>query len=229
MRRSPTARPATRRAPLTLLAEAHGIVFFMWLLLYLAQSLLIANRRVALHRRLGLTSVVLLALIIPLGFTTTTAMVRRGFDLSGDQHVNAHPVEGVSSDAPTASVFNFATLLTFAVLAVAAICYRGRPEVHKRLMLFANISLMAAPIAHLLGHLQSTWLSPAAAGNAGAILNTLFFLAPIAGDYLIEKRIRFLTAALAIGLFAFGALQVLGISVIASSAAWHRFAEWISQ
>lgn len=29
--------PATRRTPLTLLAEAHGIVFFMWLLLYLAQ------------------------------------------------------------------------------------------------------------------------------------------------------------------------------------------------
>src|SRR5215472_2160263 len=39
--------PATRRAPLTLLAEAHGIVFFMWLLFYVAQSLLIANRRVA--------------------------------------------------------------------------------------------------------------------------------------------------------------------------------------
>ena len=89
--------PATRRAPLTLLAGAHGIVTFMWLLLYLAQSLLIANRRVALHRRLGLTSVVLLALIIPLGFTTTTAMVRRGYDLSGDQHVDPHPVEGVSS------------------------------------------------------------------------------------------------------------------------------------
>jgi hypothetical protein len=47
--------PATRRAPLTLLAEAHGIVFFMWLLLYLAQSLLIANGPVDLHRRLGLT------------------------------------------------------------------------------------------------------------------------------------------------------------------------------
>ena len=36
-------QPATRRAPLTLLAEVHGTVFFIWLLLYLAQSLLIAN------------------------------------------------------------------------------------------------------------------------------------------------------------------------------------------
>jgi hypothetical protein len=127
--------PATRRAPLTLLAEAHGIVFSMWLLLYLAQSLLIANRRVALHRRLGLTSVALLALMIPLGFTTTTAMIRRGFDLSGDQHVRT------SQDAVDASVFNLAALLTFIILAVAAIAYRRRPGVHKRLMLFANIAL----------------------------------------------------------------------------------------
>jgi uncharacterized membrane protein YozB (DUF420 family) len=127
--------PAKRRAPLTLLAEAHGVVFSMWLLLYLAQSLLIANRRVALHRRLGLTSVVLLALMIPLGFTTTTAMIRRGFDLSGDQHVRT------SQDAVDASVFNLAALLTFIILAVAAIAYRRRPGVHKRLMLFANIAL----------------------------------------------------------------------------------------
>ena len=215
-----------RRAPLTLLAEAHGIVFFMWLLLYLAQSLLVANGRVDLHRRLGLTSIVLLAVMIPLGFTTTTAMVRRGFDLSGDQHVDPHPDGQTSVDAPTSSVFNFSGLLAFIILAVAAIGYRRRPDVHKRLMLFANITLMTAPIVHLLGHIQNTWLSPAAYAAAFAILNILFLLAPVAGDYLIEKRIRFLTAATAIGLFAF---QVLVIFVISPSAAWHRFAEWMSQ
>ena len=218
--------PATRRAPLTLLAGAHGIVFFMWLFLYLSQSLLIANRRVALHRRLGLTSVVLLALMISLGFTTTTAMVRRGFDLSGDQHVDLHPNGQTSLDAPTASVFNFAALLAFIILAVAAIGYRRRPDVHKRLMLFANVTLMLAPIAHLSGHIPSTWLSPTGSAAVFVILYILFLLAPIAGDYLIEKRIRFLTAATAIGLFAF---QVLVTFVISSSAAWHHFAEWVSQ
>jgi hypothetical protein len=168
--------PAKRRAPLTLLAEAHGIVFFMWLLFYLAQSLLIANRRVALHRRLGRTSVVLLALMIPLGFTTTTGMIRRGFDLSGDQHVDPHPDGRTTVDAPTATVFNFAALLTFVILAVAAIGYRRRPAVHKRLMLFANISLMVAPIAHLCGHIPSLWLSPAAFAAAFAIQDRLCLL-----------------------------------------------------
>ena len=164
--------------------------------------------------------------MIPSGFTTTTAMVRRGFDLSGDQHVDPHPVEGVSLDALTASEFNFYALLMFIILAVAAIGYRRRPDVHKRLMLFANITLMTAPIAHLVGHIPSTWLSPAASDGVIAILNILFLVAPIAFDYLIEKRVRFLTTGMAIGLFA--ALVVQG-KVIAPSAAWHHFAEWMSQ
>jgi hypothetical protein len=141
--------PAGRRAPLTLLAAAHGMVFFAWLLLFLAQSLLAATGRVQLHRRLGLSSVVLLVLMIPLGFLTTTAMVRRGFDLSGDQHIGFPPPRGL--DEYTGSLFNFGGLLEFTILAVAAICYRHRPEIHRRLILFANIELMGPPITHLIG------------------------------------------------------------------------------
>jgi hypothetical protein len=150
-------------------------------------------------------------------------MVRRGFDLSGDQHVDAHPDGLTSVDAPSGSVFNFAALLVLSILAVAAIGYRHRPAVHKRLMLFANISLMVAPIAHLCGHLR---LSPGAFAAAFTILYVLFLLAPVAFDYLTEKRVRFLTTGMAIGLFA---SQVLQAFVIGPSAAWHRFAEWMSQ
>jgi hypothetical protein len=42
--------------------------------------------------------------------------------------------------------------LLFGVLAVAALVYRYQPETHKSLMLFANIKLMSAPLAHILGH-----------------------------------------------------------------------------
>jgi hypothetical protein len=142
--------------------------------------------------------------------------------LSGDQHVDPHPDGRTSVDTPTASVFNFAALLAFTILAVAAIAYRRRPDVHKRLMLFANISLMIAPIAHLVGHTPSLWLSPA----SFAIPYILFLLAPVAFDYLAEKRVRFLTTAMAIGLFAY---QVLQAVVIGPSSEWHRFAEWVSQ
>jgi hypothetical protein len=89
--------------------------------------------------------------MIPLGFATTAAMVRRGFDLSGDQKIDPHPPAGsVSLDAYFASVFNFGDLLMFSILAIGAICYRRRPEIHKRMMLFANIALMGAPIVSVI-------------------------------------------------------------------------------
>jgi hypothetical protein len=82
---------------------------------------------------------------------------------------------------------------------------------------------MVAPIAHLGGHIG---LSPGAFVAAYTILYTLFLLAPVALDYVTEKRVRFLTTGMAIGLFASQALQAF---VIGPSVAWHRFAEWMSR
>jgi hypothetical protein len=214
--------PVGRRAPLTLLAAAHGIVFVAWLLLFLAQSLLVAARRVGWHRRLGLASIFLLALIVPLTYTTTIDMVRRGFDLSGDQHLTSHPQSGTELDASTGAVFNFVGLLIFAVLAIAAICYRRRPEIHKRLMLFANIELMQPPITHFLGHFPPLVLT------AGTVVLSfsIFLLAGVARDYLVAKRIHPLTAALTITLFL--SLPLEG-AVIGPSAAWHQFAGWLAR
>jgi hypothetical protein len=214
--------PAGRRAPLTLLAAAHGIVFLAWLLLFLAQSLLVATGRVGWHRRLGLASVFLLALIVPLTYTTTIDMVRRGFDLSGDQHVDPHPKIAGGLDAATAAVFNLPGLFIFSVLAVAAICYRRRPEIHKRLMLFANIELMGPPITHLIGHTPSLVLTPPMV----LIPFSIFLLAGVARDYLVAKRIRPLTAVLAITLFI--SLPLQG-AVIGPSAAWQHFVGWLAQ
>lgn len=218
--------PATRRAPLTLLAVVHGIVFLLWLLLYLAQALLIANRRADLHRRLGLAGIGVMALVIYFGFTSMTATIRRGFDLSGDQHMDPHPDGLTTVDPPTAMIFNFSALVTFGILATAAIFYRRRPDLHKRLMLFANISLMVAPIAHFLGHIPSTWMSPALSATSFLLLYLLFLLAPMVYDFLVTKRIRWLTSSLAVGLFVSQLLQAV---VVGPSAAWHRFVEWFSQ
>lgn len=94
------------------------------------------------------------------------------------------------------------------------------------LYLSQTLLILTAPIAHLLGHIPSAWLSPAAFAAASIILYTLFLLGPVAFDYVIEKRVRFLTTGMATGLFASQVLQAL---VIAPSAAWHRSAEWVSQ
>jgi len=55
--------------------------------LYLAQAVLIATDRRALHRSLGVASIALAALMIVTGYETTIELTRRGFDLSGDLHL----------------------------------------------------------------------------------------------------------------------------------------------
>ena len=51
-------------------------------------------------------------------------------------------------------------------------------------MLFANIELMGAPIAHIAGHISP--LTPASI----IIPFSLFLLAAVARDYLAEKRVH---------------------------------------
>jgi hypothetical protein len=209
------AHPAQRHASLSALAAAHGIVFFVWLLLFLVQGSLIASHRVALHRRLGLASVVILALMIPLAYTTTISMVRRGYDLSGDLRIDRDP--------PYETVFALANLLIFSVLAIAALAYRRRPQIHKRLMLFANIELMPAPLAHLIGH--TPWLAALPAAIVMVPISA-FVAAALARDLLVTRRIHPLTWGLAILRIVSGPLEA---GPIGSSEAWHHFVYWLAR
>ena len=202
--------PSRRLAPLTPLVAAHGILVFCWLLLFLFQTVLIGSRQIAFHRRMGIVAVVLLTLLVPLSYVVTVHMVRR-FDLSGDQGGKTDPLFG--------SIFNFATLIEFLMLAGIALAYRRRKEVHKRFMLFANIPLMGAPITHFLGHFDL--LSPFTVLGGLA----LFFLSAGVGDYFRSGRVHPLSMALAILLFLFLPIQ----AIIGDSASWHHFAAWLAR
>src|ERR1041384_2968432 len=73
-----------------------------------AQTTLAATGRIALHRHLGTFSMLLVPLMIIVGYLTTISMVRRGFDLSGDLHI-----EG---DAFGQAVFPLGDLVIFGSL-----------------------------------------------------------------------------------------------------------------
>ena len=203
--------PSRRLAPLTPLVAAHGILVLCWLLLFVFQAVLIRSRHVAFHRRMGIVALVLLTVLVPLSFVVTVHMIHRGFDLSGDQ--------GGKTDPLFVSIFNFATLIEFLVLAGIALAYRRRKEIHKRFMLFANISLMGAPITHFLGYFELLSAFTFLGGMA------LFFLSAVGGDYFREGRVHPLTAALAILSFLFPPVQ----AIVGDSAAWHHFAAWLAR
>jgi hypothetical protein len=204
---------AGRRAPLSPLAAAHGIVFFAWLVVFLVQARLVATRHIALHRRVGLAAAFVLALMVPLAYENTVSMVRRGFDLSGDLHIDHDPIYE--------SVFPFGDLLTFTLLVATAIAYRRRPEVHKRFMLFGNIALMGAPLAHFIGHVARLAAMPAA---IIVVPISLFLLSVVAREYLHTRKVHPLTLALAAAMLISGPLRA---GLIGPSATWHRFASWL--
>jgi hypothetical protein len=207
--------PAGRHAPLSVLAAVHALAFFLWLVIFLVQSRLVATGHLTWHRRVGSASVFVLILMVSLAYATTAAMVRRGFDLSGDLRIDHDPVYE--------SVFPFCNILIFSVLVIAALANRHRPEIHKRLMLFANIELMPAPLAHLIGH------TPRLASLPAAIIMipiSMFVIAAVARDFLLARRILPLTWGLATLRMFSGPLEA---GLIGPSAAWHHFANWLAR
>ncbi len=214
------AHPSSYRAPLPPVVIAHGIVYFAWQILFLIQSGLVATRRVTIHRRLGIAGAFLLALMIPLGYAVSISLTRRGFDLSGDLRILPHPTPGFL-DPIDGLLFPLTDIVIFAPLAIAALALRSRREIHKRLMLFANIMLMGAPLQHFIGY------HPALASVTAPIIMipiTLFLVSAVVRDYLVARRIHPLTWTLAILLFASGPLRAF---VLGPSAAWRHFAAWL--
>ena len=211
------AHPAGRRASLSTLAAAHGIVFLAWLVISLIQSWLVATHHVVWHKRLGLASIFILMAMIPLAYETTIGMVRRGFDLSGDLAV------GGGNDPAYQAVFPLFNIMIFSVLAMGALAYRSRPEVHKRLMLFANIELMPAPLGHIIGH------HPLLAALPPAIVMvpiSMFVIAVFTRDLLVMRRIHLLTWGLSVLRMIDGFLEA---GPIGSSAGWHHFMSWLAR
>jgi hypothetical protein len=153
-------------------------------------------------------------------------MVRRGFDLSGDQNVDRYTHAGYI-DPQFGAVFNLYGLVAFSILAGAAFAFRHRSEIHKRLMLYATILLMAAPVTHFWGHLNVF-------KHVGPQIGALLVVAPMAilmfscvvRDYAVMRRVHPLTLALSIILFAMLPIQA---TVIGPSATWHHFVDWLAR
>jgi len=217
-----------RNAPPTPMVIAHGIVASAWFLLFLMQATLVATRRVAVHRRLGMIGPVLAVVLIVLGFLTTIETARRGYDLSGDLTRTFVPpgsppltaAERAAGILPSLSVF-----LNFGLLVAAGWWYRHRPDIHKRLMLFALIPLAGEPIIHLVGYLVGHW--PASRGvlfSIGLTISILFLSVNAIYDKVSLGRIHPVSVWVPIMVIV---EQVVLLPVVLSSAAWQALAEWL--
>lgn len=201
---------AGRKAPLTPLSTAHGVVSFAWLLVFLAQATLVATHRVPVHRRLGIAAAFLATVLVVLGCMTAIIMARRGFDLSGDLHIDSDPLLGM--------VNPLGDLVPFVILLVAGYWFRHRGDIHKRLMLLATVGgLMPAPLAHLIGHYPALNAKP----TIIVVPIACFLFASAVYDRFSLGRIHPVSLWVAAGVFVWDLLLNV---VIGPSAAWHHFA-----
>jgi hypothetical protein len=186
-----------------LLIAVHGTVFTAWIVLLVVQTGLVAGRRIALHRTLGLFGAVLAASMVVLGLAAATDSLSRGFAPPGfpfgPRVFYATPV--------------FA-MITFATLIGAGLWMRSHGPAHKRLVLLATITLLPAAIGR--------W--PFAIITRVHILTDLIFyllvLLIAAFDVWSLRRIH--PATIYGGIFVI-LMEVLAIPVGATYA-WQRFA-----
>jgi hypothetical protein len=148
-----------------------------WLLVFLAQVILVAAGRVTVHRQLGVLGVLLSAAFTVVTWLVLVEGARRGFDLSGDLVPRGTSTDPGTFLAPSGS------LIPFAAFVAAAVWYRKRPVLHKRLMMLALLTSTGAPIAHVVGH----WPAFAPFALAGG---TLLFFLPAIRDRVCERRMH---------------------------------------
>jgi hypothetical protein len=127
---------------ISFLVHVHGLVMTAWAVLFVTQTLLIAKRRVDLHRKLGIWGAGLAAVVLGLGVFTIIHSIER-----------QKPAADSGLFTELFVAFDGLSLLAFAGLVLAGVLYRQRREIHKRLMLIAMISLLPPAYGRLIANL----------------------------------------------------------------------------
>ena len=145
-------------APRPLIIHLHGVVFIGWMGLLLAQVGLAWRGRVQMHRRVGQWGIAYGVGVIVMGLVVGVA--------APVMHV--HSGEWTRDRAAGFLLITFGDMLLFGSLFGAALAYRRKPEIHKRLILAATVALLFAAVARmqwLATPVAATlWLSPLLVG-----------------------------------------------------------------
>jgi hypothetical protein len=197
--------------------HVHAAALYCWLALHTYQAWLAGRGALAKHRALGLAGISLATVV-----TVTFLLV--GLE-SGLRATAA----GFGAEMRAFLIVTLAGAVTFAVLVALAIANVRRPEVHKRLMLAASVSLLGAPIARWL----MVFLAPQQTAEVGfavpppvvfsvppALIGDLILVAAIVFDWRVRGRVH---PALAWATAGVVAVHVLSVP-ISETATWDAIA-----
>ncbi|MEO6382948.1 MAG: hypothetical protein ABIO30_00640 [Thermomonas sp.] len=191
--------------PLSALLIVHGMLMTAWFVLFIVQTRLVAAGRTDLHRRLGVAGALLALAILVVGPTVAITAAKLGH-----------------TPGPPPLVFLVVPLgdmLVFALLVGAALAFRRRTDVHKRLMLLSFVGLLTAAIARLP---VDAWRQ---AGIVAYFSTTiLLVLGCVAYDTIKHRKLH--------PAFVWGAgLIILSWPLrlaLTTTTAWMGFASWLT-
>jgi hypothetical protein len=118
--------------------QIHGAMMTLWCAGFIVQTWLIEARQIRLHQRLGIGMAALAATVVLLGEVLTVNGVEREGRLH--QIGKFHYLLGINS----------VNLLLFAVLVGVGLTLRAKPDLHKRLMVLAAVTLLAPAVARIV-------------------------------------------------------------------------------
>jgi len=195
--------------PLTFAAHLHGLLATTWLALHYTQARLIAAHRVALHKRLGIFTACLGAVLAIHAFHFAIAGVAAGHAPPGRD-----PLQFLSVP--------MGTITMFSVFLAGALALRKKREWHKRLMFLASLSLIL-PAA---GRLDSLIMVPL--GLPRAVLGFWITFALVAWAWANDwRKLRRVHPAYVCGgmalLVSLPARRALGFT-----DAWLPIAQWLT-
>jgi hypothetical protein len=183
----------------------HAAVFSGWVALFATQVFFAATGQIALHRKLGTIGIWYGCAIIVVGVLTALSQFA--------DRVEAGRIE----EAQTRLLAPLSDMVVFPIFFVAAVYYRHRPEIHKRLMLVATTTLLVAAALRMsfLGEplprpmRLMIWFSPILFG--------------IAYDLVAKRMVH---PAYVLGLAALYLLSMRGALV--ETDAWLAFSGWLA-
>ena len=118
----------------------------------------------------------------------------------------------------------FVAALNFGILVAAGWWYRCRPEIHKRLMLVALLSLTSVPLLHLAGYVIGRWPDLFGPASVAPFAGNLLLFAGAVHDKVTRGRIHPISLWVPLALIA----VTLIAAAVAPSAPWRQFSAWLA-
>lgn len=195
--------------------HVHGIVFFSWTVFFVFQTWLAASGRVQRHRSIGMIGISFATAMTILGVLAAIALMQNA------------AAQGLADAGKAFAIVPIISIIFFAITIITAIANIRRPELHKRLMLLAAISILDAPIARwfltFLAPSGPPGPPPVAVDIPPSLVAFLLLVIAMVFDGRTRGRPHPVYSA---GSGLFLALKFLQAPA-SETAAWHAIATWL--